>query len=553
MESNTNFIEILVLYFGNTSGEMLLMGAGRRMIRLLIVDDERTIRNGLVRHIDWQTLGVDMVTSAANAQAALHICEKIPPDIVLSDIRMGDMSGVDMCKQIHVRYPECKIIFVSGYAEKEYLKAAISLGVVDFLEKPVQLPLIHAAVQKAVRACEEQRRKAVSDDTVAQSRGMLGQIVLRALAHNDYPDNFHRYLKLLGLFSKNYDQYRFCMLHGERLIANTGAVQQKLQTYLNELSPVSDQCARYGAFVDDRNYLILLCGTLENVNDSCSFLQALRENMRSLCIDGTRFFLTYGSCQENKMNLYHSYNDCVRGLRDLFFKGWGHYAEGGTNRPFLPLEIDKKMTRSFTENFLRQDGPKVEQTLDQIRGDMSFKVEANPEQIRNLYCSLVYMMKAENSRRMASANEESVAIADWIGQMQRLETIEALDSFVRDVAREILSQWQADDKNGSAVQKAIRIMRENYGDPNLSVASLAENVYLTPPYLSGLFKKHTGKTIGQYLTDIRIEQSLKLLMDKQLKLYQIAEQVGYEDPNYFARIFKRHMGMTPSEYREKLP
>lgn len=369
------------------------------------------------------------------------------------------------------------------------------------------------------------------------------------------PTIFHRYLKLLGLFSENYDQYRFCMLHGERLIANIGVVQQKLQIYLDGLAAVPERSVRYGAFIDDRNYLLLLCGPLEQVNDGCGFLQALRENMASLSIDGTRFFLTCGSCQKNKLGLHHSYDDCVRGLRDLFFKGWGGCGSGDANRTFLPLDVDKKMTHRFTEQFLRQDAPKVEQTLDQIRGDMSSQVEANPEQIRTLYCSLVYMMKTENSRRMASAGEESMAIADCIGQMQKLETIEALDSFVREVAREILSQWQADDKNGSAVQKAIRIMRENYGDQNLSVASLAENVYLTPPYLSALFKKHTGKTIGQYLTDIRIEQSLKLLMDKQLKLYQIAEQGGTKPPTtlrgYSNAIWGRHPLSTGRNCREK--
>ena len=159
-------------------------------------------------------------------------------------------------------------------------------------------------------------------------------------------------------------------------------------------------------------------------------------------------------------------------------------------------------------------------------------------------------MNSENDRRMLSESGEG-AVVGGISRMHSLETIDALHDFVRDCAHEITARWQADDENCPAVLQVMRIMRTNYGDKNLSVKSLAESVYLTPTYLSGLFKKRTGKTIGQYLTELRIEYSMKLLMDKQLKLYHIAEMVGYEDPNYFAKIFKRHVGMTPSEYREK--
>ena len=103
------------------------------MIKLLIVDDERTIRNGLMRHMDWESLGIDMVQSAESAQEALSVCEMFRPNIVLSDIRMRGMGGIEMCTQIHEKYPECQIIFISGYSDKEYLKAAISLGAVDYI------------------------------------------------------------------------------------------------------------------------------------------------------------------------------------------------------------------------------------------------------------------------------------------------------------------------------------------------------------------------------------------------------------------------------------
>lgn len=521
------------------------------MIKLLIVDDERTIRNGLAKHIDWGKLGIGMVESAGSAQEALEKCKENPPDIILSDIRMGGVSGVELCTKIHAQYPECRIIFISGHADKEYLKAAISLGAVDFIEKPLQPELVVAAVQKAIAACEEQQRKAEADETIAQSRGMLGPIVLRALAFGDYPENFQRFLQLSGLFPQEYESYRFCLLRAERPLANTHEAKRQLRDYMEQLAPAPREGNRYGAFIDDRDFLILLCGSQQETDDGCPFLDKLRRGMASLRVGGCRFFLACGSCQQDKMELCHSYDHIRSSLRELFFKGWGQTASLGVEHPFLPVTLDQGLIRKFGEALRQQDGPEIERTLDGIRQRLAAQTEANPEQIRNVYYSLAYMINTENDRRMPSETGQSSTASTSIGQIQSLETMDALDSFVRGLAHETIAQWQEDEENCPAVQQVIRIMRKNYGDKNLSVKSLADSVYLTPTYLSGLFKKHTGKTIGQYLTELRIEYSMKLLDDKQLHLYHIAEKVGYDDPNYFAKIFKRHVGITPSEYRKK--
>ncbi len=521
------------------------------MIKLLIVDDERTIRNGLARYMDWENLGIGMVECAESAVEAFALCEKIRPDIILSDIRMRGMGGVEMCTQIHAQYPECQIIFVSGYADKEYLKAAISLGAVDYIEKPVRPELLAAAVKKAIAACEEQQRKAEADETIAESRGMVGKIVLRALAYGDYPENFEKCLKIVGLFAREYALYRFCLLRAEDPIANPVAAEKELRAYLASLGPVTQDGMRYGAFVDDRDFLILLCGRKEEIEDTSTCLKRLHSGIATLRVDEKRFFLSCGSCETNKMMLYRSFNTIQYGLRELFFKGWGCAATRYSSCPVVPVVLDKAQIHAFATAFSRRNRQEIDQILEEIRRLLSAQTDANPEQIRNVYYSLVYLMNTENERHIPPESGESSPVISGISRMQTLETIDALSDFVRGCAHEITMRWQADDENCPAVLQVMRIMRTNYADKDLSVKSLAESVYLTPTYLSGLFKKRTGKTIGQYLTELRIEYSMQLLMDKQLKLYHIAEMVGYEDPNYFAKIFKRHVGMTPSEYREK--
>ena len=523
------------------------------MIKLLIVDDERTIRNGLMRHIDWNSLGIDMVQSAESAQEALSVCEMFRPNIVLSDIRMRGMGGIEMCTQLHEKYPDCQFIFVSGYSDKAYLKAAISLGAVDYIEKPVSPELLTAAVRKAVETCTQLRKKASADEVLEESRDFLGQVVLHALAHNDYPENFEKSVELSGLLPRSFEAYRFCMLRADSSVPNTSTVQKELAAVLEYLPQLSDGGMLYGAFLDDRCFCILLSGGREAIGDDCAFLQALRAKIPTLRVHDRRFFMACGPCVPDWRMLHHSYADLQGCMRELFFSGWGKCAVQEADRPFAPISFDKNLLAAFSGAFSKRDEESVHEVLDEIYSGLSVQTDANPEQIRSIYYSLDYLMNEEYERRMYAREQsgESGPATYCIGKMQAIETLSELSGFMIERANRMMELCRKDDENGSAVLQVIRIMRQSYADKNLSVKSLAESVYLTPTYLSGLFKKCTGKTIGQYLTELRIEYSMKLLMNKQLKLYHVAEMVGYDDPNYFAKIFKRHVGMTPSEYRER--
>lgn len=522
------------------------------MIKLLIVDDESAIRNGLMKHVDWDGLGVGMVQSAASAQEALASCEMFEPDIVLSDIRMRGMGGIEMCGILREKYPDCRIIFVSGYADKEYLKAAISLGAVDYIEKPVSPPLLSAAVRKAVEACRAARKKADADATLENSRALLGPVVLRALALQNYPDDFEKTMRVSGLFAQPRAAYRLCVLRAEKRMPNVSGILEAVQSALCSL-PMAEDSAYDCTFLDDRTICVLLSGTAETIGDGCAFLTALRAGIGGLCPQGIRFFLSVGETVSDVMCLHKSYEDAVNARQELFFKGYGSAADGVCVPPYVPLHFDKASLNTFASAFVRRDEKETDAVLKQIYAALLTQTKANPEQIRDVYYTLDYLMHAEFERRPATKEapgNEAEAAAHSIGRMQGVETLENLNHLMRERAHRLIDMWHKEEDHCSAVLQVMRLMRSQYGDKNLSVKSLAESVYLTPTYLSGLFKKRTGKTIGQFLTEIRIEHSMELLMDKQLKLYHIAEMVGYEDPNYYAKIFKRHVGVTPSEYRE---
>lgn len=127
-------------------------------MKLMVVEDEKVIRNGLLKHVPWQKLGVWEVQAAENGEKALELAETFHPDIVLSDIRMPGMSGIELCRTLREKYPEIEIIFSTGYADKEYLKAAIDLHAVGYVEKPVNVNLLAENVKEAVKRVGERRK-----------------------------------------------------------------------------------------------------------------------------------------------------------------------------------------------------------------------------------------------------------------------------------------------------------------------------------------------------------------------------------------------------------
>ena len=151
------------------------------MIKLLIVEDELITRRGLMRHIPWKKIGVDMVETAESADEAFGICARWQPDIVLSDIKMRGMDGIEMCRQLRSLLPDCQIIFVSSYSYKEYLKAAIELGAIQYVEKPVVPEELIGAVEKGIERIEQIRAQKDLQESYTESLDFLKKEVLFSL------------------------------------------------------------------------------------------------------------------------------------------------------------------------------------------------------------------------------------------------------------------------------------------------------------------------------------------------------------------------------------
>ena len=522
------------------------------MYKLLIVDDDAKTRNGLRRYVDWEALGVTEIQMAENARAALGLLEAFQCDIVLSDIRMRGMDGIDMCTALKARYPDCQIVFISAYSDKEYLKAAIELGAVCYVEKPIRPAEIVRAVEKAIFLMKRggSQTKATVQAIAKEEQYLHSQLMFALAERTVCYDNFAQKVELSGLLNKEKPYMRMCILRTDRAEVNIPAFKEALGALIATCERRED-ATLYFDFKDNRNVVMLLSGSREEIGDEGLFLACLQKIAEREKIEGKRLCLAIGKLVSAPDALNRSYASARTTLKQLFTRDYGIALFPPEHQQPLPTEVHRNFMIEFEKSLALRDYAAMKSALAQLREQLIAHGAIFDIFIKNLYYSVELKLRME-SNSLSYGLDEAAMQQDDTAVLDEMETLRQLHEHMVEQIDKFMEDSQKCDVDHSIVSRLLRMVQEDYADTSLSVNLLAARVYLTPTYLAGIFKQKTGKTLGQYITEVRIGKAKALLMDEKYKLFQIASMVGYSDPDYYTKVFKKHTGLTPSEYRKRV-
>ncbi|EMS70497.1 response regulator [Ruminiclostridium cellobioparum] len=523
-------------------------------MKILIVDDEISTRNGLKKYIHWDMLGIDEIQDVGNAFDAIDLSKTYQPDIILSDICMPGMDGIQLCRQLRQHQPNCRIIFLSGYSEKEYLKAAIALSAVSYVEKPIEIPEVEHAIKAAVDQClQEQNQKRELENinqTLINSLSLIKNRVVSTLISSRNTDAVEHDLKLLdNLFQKKEDFYLVIIF---KLKNESADWQQEDSNIKSSLAGVLSAFEHIITYKDSRHLIsIISCDNAADLKSHGRAISAIKQAFASESIDSDGMYCAIGQPEKGLDRVIDSYQKAVIALQKLFFHGYGNvveysdtYSDNSLSNTFLYDE--------FTKSFDNHDKALTTGIVNKIYD--FFKTQDNVliNNIKHIYLQMIYQLMHSADKFHGQLDFTVDVPSDYIWEkVSSMDTLQELHDFLMEKVDLVFNYFQDLNSNHATILDVAYHIQQNYSDVNLSVPWLAEKVYLSPTYLSNLFKKETGKTIGQYITAVRIERSKAFLRDKQFKLYHIAESVGYQDPNYYAKMFKKLIGITPSEFREK--
>lgn len=518
-------------------------------MKLLIVDDEKLTRNGLMNNIDWKSLGIDAVAQADDGLHGYEAALAFQPDIILSDVRMPRMSGIEMAEKLQLVNPALSIIFMSGYSDKEYLKAAIKLKAVSYVEKPIDLEELSETVLEA-KAFVEAGRKAASSQalSLARSRASLASRLAYAPKGDssalflEEPE-FDFPLEESAPFFTFLIQFHHNTYHQDAL---TAIMEPAVEQVLNRLRLKEIHSTRQGLL-----YYYHVWGFSDyTVNQKNTMGRMLTQALSPLFL---RYHIVFGKNVRGAFHIYESYNSAVIELQNSFFhqdNTYRIYEHRDIYGAFLDLSTLNADSR-LSEALLRKDKQQAEHLLEELFQAMTPPANVLPNQAKDLYYKLFTTIRDTYeiiNLQAAAAKEPGDSL--W-GYISECESIYELQDLLKTKTEDFFSRVQNRSENYSAVYLIKEFIAGRYQDEALSIKDISEHVFLSSSYICTLFKNETGQTINQYLTDFRIDKAKKLLTDPRYKITDISARVGYSDGNYFGKTFKKLVGMSPSEYREQ--
>jgi len=490
------------------------------MYSVAIVDDERMTRESIASHIDWAKLQMHLAFTATDGIDALHKLAKHPADILITDIRMPHMNGIELAMNVKAKHPSCRILFLSGYTDKEYLKSAITLKVEQYIEKPVDIAelttALHSIGTQLAIEHPNQITPPLFPTALVQASRLVKQEIAKELvlpSHGGYHYVHSRYYPLYFDW-KEEDTYQVFCIYTHSPIP----ILDDLYVCAEELEAdglVSDFMATN---VSAHEIVLLSHQSSDSTFPKC--LQARLEKQVS-----QRISIGYSFPIRSIHTVAEAWNAAQAQCSMWFYIGKGSL-------------LGPDVTLQTTDFLTNQALPEL--NFSAVQAMFCALLENPPKDlkaIRNfLYTLYLKMMELTiNDNRMSFSDFAEYSIME----------LRELILYGMHVFGTLGS-----DTYDPKVKDAIHFILWHYTDKNLSIKLLAEHTGLSQNYLCSLFKQHTGTTINNVLIDVRIEKTKKLLRTTDLKMYEIAQKVGMADPNYLSSLFKSHIGVTPSQYRD---
>lgn len=516
-------------------------------MKILIVDDEKIIRRGMVQNIPWRKLGLEPPLEARNGADALAIFERERPDILLTDIRMPLMDGVELSSKVRELSAETQIIYMTGYQDMEYIKAAFKQGAVDYILKPVEYDELLRTLERAVRQCSEdmglRKLKYYLQQRLERSAPFYTRKLLKDLVEGRFeqPQELLRKLRFWGVDLSPDRSYAALAVRiadyrhadAENRQALVLGVEDLLQDLLDE------GAGGYAFHLQDGQFACLLDHNSDETGTPRALMTAAKQALAAYLAGPVDCAM--GPPVMGLFNLCESHQSALEQLRTV----------GELDKQDPPVDgqaLNTRLIEQLADRIRARDEPGCSAAsaalIDAARQSGSVSVD----HLRGLY--LMALGGLTSSVAGGELGREAVDVyTHCSGKLALCESEEALHDRATELLDELCSVLQREpDSPGARIADEIRAIVDERFAENLTIRDLSRRIFLTPQYLCQVFKLQTGITINDYITQRRVERAKQLLRSGDYKLYEIAPMVGYLDAKYFSRVFKRLTGVSPSDY-----
>lgn len=531
------------------------------MLKIFLVEDEFVVREGIKNNIDWQAHGYEFCGEASDGELALPQIRKQQPDIVITDIRMPFMDGLELSRLIKKEFPWMEIIILTGFGEFQYAKEGIQIGVARYLLKPINseelVREIDSLADKIMQSRQEREihekyAKEMEENSLKEKRELFQDIVTGEKTPAQLIEKADRLSIDLSAGWYNIVLIKIKSIHHEQSEYSDSLVE--IEEKLNRVA------AREGLLIFDRNLegyaLVFKADTKEEIE------QMQKEVLGSILVtlEGYRHVRYFGgigmpvnrlrelpfSFEKASHAFAHRYlvsDSRILDSRDLEQSGYVQ-TEGFDMKNIDTKQIGREKIREFLKI-----GEKEETIYFVEEFFKNVGRTAMQSSLFRQYITLdAYFCVAEFMESLGLPREE-LETAD-----RNPETLQSVDGAMQYTIRIIekaieMRELNASNRYGDVVEEVLTYIEENYAQEDLSLNVIASHVNFSPNHLSAVFSQQSGQTLIKYLTDFRMNKAKELLRCTSKRSSVISLEVGYKDPHYFSYLFKKTQGMTPTQYR----
>ncbi|QQO09843.1 response regulator transcription factor [Breznakiella homolactica] len=526
------------------------------MKRALVVDDNPLAVDGIIHSIDWESLGIEISGRFCDGQSVLSYLKDFSADIIISDIRMPGMSGLEMVERITADSHKIKIILISAYSDFQYVQDALRIGAFDYLEKPVDYDYLYGILKKAAEAIDRENRIL---EELHQSRDALVQSFFYNLIHSNPEASQYRlsdYIPFLTVpLSARFYLTAVAETHNIDAVKKRSGLEAAFICQMG-LKNEMEQLFISVPFVRvlfDYDCLVLILGLDgESRNDAAAFVNdRLTALLQRTAYHTLEINIGIGSTVPSIWHLSESYKAAVRALEYRFFfpqKSIFDVRDFSNRRP--PQDSwNSSLEEKLIQFLCRKDSEGIEQYMEQLA--VLFSMQQDKKNvfiilysltgkiIKFLYDIDINMGEIRNDLLSLYRNIDDYASSD--------ELCTKFKHICLDIC-ETMHQSRESYQN-QLCKQVQEFIDSNYSNQDLSLSDIASYSNISSSHLSTVFKMVTGITISDAITAARINEARVLLSNTSFPIKDICERVGYSNQYYFSACFKKHTGITPSAFR----
>lgn len=537
-------------------------------IKVFLVEDEMVIRRGIKNSIDWEKEGYIFCGEASDGELAYPMIIKEKPDILITDIRMPFMDGLELCKLVKKELPNIKILILSGYDEFDYAKEAIRLGVTEYLLKPISSGKLLEAlnwVSESIRREKEDKdlvrkyMEEMRENTEHEKQKFFEQMIAGNLSMADALETGKKYEMNLSAGMYNLLLFRFTLGEENR---KSGELLGEAEYAIEKLTERLEYVFEFQRGVEGWAFLLMADNEeqmSERVKELSKDLEEIMKNYSTIA-----YFGGIGQPVARLRELEESFREAERALAARFTMELNRIisvedirmAQNVDTLDDIEItsfgEIEK--TRTMLEKFLNNGAE------DEIDEFVDVYINELPEEnlksvlMRQYIIMDAYIVMMSFCEKIEGIEGEMQAQSEELkNSMKTIQTLEEIKNYIRMLLKKIIGV--RDTISGRRYSDIIEIakekIRKTYMSDEISLNTIAAEVGMSPSYFSSIFSKEMGKTFVEYLTEIRMDRAKELLMCSSMKTSEIGYEVGYKDPHYFSYIFKKTQNCTPKEFRAR--